>query len=134
MEGWLLIPYLTYMLLNNNESTTSSNEILSEDELYKIKKAALVFRALNHHLRQKMLALIKNHKVINVTDIFVALRIEQSVASQHLHILKRAGIVSTLRKGKKIFYSIDFERLDSIVSASHGLIHFPDLTPIINPL
>jgi DNA-binding transcriptional ArsR family regulator len=45
----------------------------------------------------------------------VKLRLEQSVASQHLAILRRAGIVSTTRDGKFIHYSVNYARLAEVV-------------------
>jgi DNA-binding transcriptional ArsR family regulator len=36
------------------------------------------------------------------------------VASQHLAILRRAGIVVTLREGKFIFYNVDYSRIDQV--------------------
>ena len=82
-----------------------------EIEVIKLKKAALVIRAVNHKLRQKILHVIHENKRIAVTKIYVTLRIEQSVASQHLAILRRLGFVKTERKGKSIFYSVNYERL-----------------------
>ena len=52
---------------------------------------------------------------MTVTEIYVKLRLEQSVASQHLAILRRAGIVSTARDGKFIFYSLNYARLAEVV-------------------
>jgi DNA-binding transcriptional ArsR family regulator len=51
---------------------------------------------------------------MTVTDIYIKLRLEQSVASQHLAILRRAGVVSTERQGKFIFYGLDKDRLGQI--------------------
>jgi len=79
-----------------------------------LKKAALVLRALNHKLRQQLLKLIEEEKKITVTEIYVRLRLEQSVASQHLAILRKAGIVSTERDGKFIFYTVNYKRVDEI--------------------
>jgi DNA-binding transcriptional ArsR family regulator len=44
----------------------------------------------------------------------VRLRLEQSVASQHLAILRKAGIVNTERDGKFIFYTVNYKRIDEI--------------------
>lgn len=63
----------------------------------------MILRALNHKLRQQILKLIDEHQKMTVTEIYVKLRLEQSVASQHLAILRRAGIVVTVREGKFIF-------------------------------
>ena len=51
---------------------------------------------------------------MTVTDLYVKLRLEQSVASQHLAILRKAGIVSTERDGKFIFYTVNYKRIDEI--------------------
>ncbi len=80
-------------------------------DVLQLKKAALVLRAVNHKLRQQMLRLIHQNGKMTVTEIYVKLRLEQSVASQHLAILRKAGFVDTLRDGKFIFYSVSKERL-----------------------
>ena len=79
-----------------------------------LRKAVLVLRAVNHKLRQKMLELIENDGQMTVTNIYVKLRLEQSVASQHLAILRRAGVVRTDRQGKFIYYSVDDSRITQI--------------------
>jgi DNA-binding transcriptional ArsR family regulator len=79
-----------------------------------VKKAALVLRALNHKLRQQILGLINVEKKITVTEIYVRLRLEQSVASQHLAILRKVGIVNTTRDGKFIYYTVNHKRLEEI--------------------
>ncbi len=79
-----------------------------------LRKAALVLRAVNHKLRQRMIDLLEENKQMTVTDIYIKLRLEQSVASQHLAILRKAGVVQTDRQGKYIYYSLDGERLTQI--------------------
>jgi DNA-binding transcriptional ArsR family regulator len=76
-----------------------------------LKKAALVLRAMNHKLRQQMIKLLDESERMTVTEIYVKLRLEQSVASQHLAILRRAGIVITQRDGKFIYYAINYGRV-----------------------
>jgi DNA-binding transcriptional ArsR family regulator len=79
-----------------------------------LRKAVLVLRAVNHKLRQNVIDLLEENESMTVTDIYIKLRLEQSVASQHLAILRRAGVVITQRKGKFINYMIDRERLSQI--------------------
>lgn len=79
-----------------------------------LRKAVLVLRAVNHKLRQRIISLLEENNEMTVTDIYIKLRLEQSVASQHLAILRRAGVVSTERQGKYIYYSLDKERLKQI--------------------
>lgn len=83
-----------------------------------LKKAALVLRAVNHKLRQSFLRLIHTSGAITVTELYEKLKLEQSVASQHLAILRRAGFVLTERKGKFIYYKVNYKAftdLDSFV-------------------
>ncbi len=51
---------------------------------------------------------------MTVTEIYVKLRLEQSVASQHLAILRRAGIVVTQRDGKFIYYAVNYDRIAEV--------------------
>lgn len=83
-------------------------------DLNLVKKSQMTLRALNHKLRQQILSTIEKNENINVTEIYVKLRIEQSVASQHLAILRKANIVKTKREGKIIWYSVNFDRIKEI--------------------
>src|SRR5690554_5887797 len=79
-----------------------------------IKSAAMTLRAINHKLRQQIIKLLEDNKRMNVTDIYVKLRLEQSVASQHLAILRRADIVVTEREGKFIHYKLNHDKIAGI--------------------
>lgn len=91
-------------------------------ETLQLKKAALIYRAVNHQLRQQMLQLLHKNQRMAVTDIYVKLRLEQSVASQHLAILRKAGFVNTERDGKRIFYSVNYQRLQEVGKRAEDLI------------
>lgn len=95
---------------------------LNESDYLKIKKAALVLRAVNHKLRQLIIQTIYEHKRISVTDLYIKLRLEQSVASQHLAILRKAGAVSTIREGKFIYYTVNHDRIEEIMDFVKNLI------------
>jgi len=89
----------------------------------KIKAAALVLRSVNHKLRQQILeAINKNGNRMCVTDIYVGLRIEQSVASQHLAILRKSGVIEPEKKDKRVFYSVNFKRLNEINNKATDLV------------
>lgn len=89
---------------------------------YNVKKTAIVLRSLNHKLRQQIIKAIHESNKLTVTEIYVKLRLEQSVASQHLAILRRAGIVSTKREGKFIYYTINKQRVEAIDEFVHNLV------------
>lgn len=81
-----------------------------------LKRAVLTLRALNHPLRKKLITMIEEKRRITVTEIYSALKIEQSVASQHLAILRRANIVTTTREGKFIFYGVNKKRIAEVTT------------------
>jgi DNA-binding transcriptional ArsR family regulator len=80
----------------------------------RLKKAALVLRALNHPLRQKILRTIHQKQSVNVTELYKTLKLEQSVTSQHLSILRRAGFVTPTREGRVIYYSVNYRRMQEL--------------------
>ncbi len=90
------------------------NASLLNIDYHSIKKAAMVLRSMNHKLRQQIIKTIYENQRLTVTQLYVKLRLEQSVASQHLAILRKAGIVTTERDGKFIFYSINPARIEAI--------------------
>ena len=94
--------------------TAAQTDNLPDIDYHNIKKAAIVLRALNHGLRQQIIKTIHDNKGLTVTQLYVKLRLEQSVASQHLAILRKAGIVTTEREGKNIFYTINPLRVKEI--------------------
>ena len=90
---------------------------------YNIKKASLVLRSLNHKLRQQIIKTINENEKLAVTEIYVRLRLEQSVASQHLAILRKSGIVTTKREGKFIYYTINKKRIEAIDEFVNKLVN-----------
>ena len=109
--------------MNNEtlETVVAASTELRIDVL-QLKKAALILRAVNHKLGQQILKLSHQNGKMSVTEIYVKLRLEQSVASQHLAILRKAGFVNTLRDGKFIFYSVNYNRLDQVHNIVHDLL------------
>ncbi len=91
----------------NNERLQVSSEIL---------------RALSHPLRMKILEFIDNNDTINVNKIYNTLRLEQSITSQHLRILRLAGLVETRREGKFIHYSINYDKVAKSVNSIRAFL------------
>ena len=72
-------------------------------------------RALAHPLRLKILEYIDQWEGgINVNKIFNTLKLEQSITSQHLKILRLAGILIVSREEKFIRYSVNQARVRRI--------------------
>lgn len=75
----------------------------------KLQHSSELMRALAHPLRLKILEFIDQHDTINVNKIYNTLNIEQSITSQHLRILKLAGVVNAERDGKYMHYNINYD-------------------------
>jgi ArsR family transcriptional regulator, virulence genes transcriptional regulator len=101
--------------------SVGKEEPVTTVDLLVVRKAAIVLRAFNHKLRQQMIALIDEKKRITVTELYVQMRLEQSVASQHLAVLRLAGLVKTEREGKYIYYRVDAERINEVGQLSAQL-------------
>lgn len=76
-----------------------------------------LLRAIAHPLRLQILAFIDQKKVINVNKIYNTLKLEQSITSQHLRILRSTELVSTRREGKFIYYSVNYEKVAQVNAA-----------------
>jgi DNA-binding transcriptional ArsR family regulator len=87
-----------------------------------LRKLVLVLRAINHDLRRQIVKLLSETAQMSVTDIYLKLRIEQSVASQHLAILRKAELVQTARNGKFIYYKINPVRLAQVDKLSLAIV------------
>ncbi len=90
-----------------------TNENLRLDFIH-MKKSMLILRAINHKLRQQIIKLLDEKRKMTVTEIYVELRLEQSVTSQHLAILRRAGLVEAIRDGKFIYYTLNYKRIREV--------------------
>ena len=103
-----------------NDTLINSTDL--KIEVLRIKKTALILRAINHKLRQQILKLVEEQGKITVTELYLTLRLEQSVASQHLAILRKAGFVNTSRDGKFIYYSVNHDRLEELNKFMNDLL------------
>ncbi len=109
-------------------TSTQKNVILSGKTNDKVelnynvlRRAVLTLRAVNHDLRKGIIEILEENKKMTVTDIYIKLRLEQSVASQHLAILRRAGVVKTERNGKFVDYSLNTDRISEIAGLIEDL-------------
>lgn len=88
-----------------------------------LKFSYLLLRDLSHSLRRKIISLLMK-KSFNVTELYLSLKIEQSVASQHLAALRKVNILSYKREGKFISYTINICNLKKIEAYVDSLSNF----------
>lgn len=72
-------------------------------------------KALANDTRIKIVQTLENGNNLNVTQITNIIKSSQSSISQHLAILKDAGILKTRRDAQTIFYSIKDSRASNIL-------------------
>ena len=80
------------------------------------EQTAGVIRAVDHKLRYGILKMLsKSGKSLSVGQISTKMKLTQAVTSQHLAIMKDAGILSSQRDGRTVFYSLN-EKFFNILS------------------
>lgn len=87
-----------------------------------IKKAALVIRAVNHPVRQKLLATIHQDRKMRVTELHRTLKLVQPLVSQHIAALKAAGFLEEERQGRNILYSVNYDRIKEVQDLAGKLV------------
>ncbi|MEO6167381.1 MAG: metalloregulator ArsR/SmtB family transcription factor [Chitinophagales bacterium] len=80
------------------------------------KKGLSRIKALAHPLRLSIIAFIDKNGEINVNKIYRSLKLEQSITSQHLKILRTAELVKYRRDGKRIYYSIHYSNVKQLMN------------------
>lgn len=78
---------------------------------------AELLKALAHPRRLEIVQLLRD-QALSVTEIYEMLDLPQANISQHLMLLRDAGVVTTQREGKQIIYSIAHPK---IIEASDAL-------------
>ena len=74
---------------------------------------AEIFKVLSVETRVKIIELLKSQGPLGAKDFSVTIGITTAAVSQHLKILKQAGLVRSERKGYWIPYSIDEEAMEN---------------------
>jgi ArsR family transcriptional regulator len=84
------------------------------------EKGSELLKALAHPARMEMLVRLKADGC-NVSEIQKNLGLPQSTISQHLRILKNAGVLSSRREGTKVCYTIEKKQVLDIIRLLEGM-------------
>lgn len=71
---------------------------------------AQLLKTICHPKRLEIIHLLRDQE-ISVTDIHEMLDLPQANVSQHLTVLRDAGVVTTRKNGKQIFYKVKYPQL-----------------------
>ncbi len=88
-------------MLTNEENIFIMTNMYSE--LFRLQ--ADLLKVLAQPKRLEIIHLLRDQR-LNVTEIYSMLDLPQANVSQHLMVLREAGIVSAEREGKAIYYSL----------------------------
>ncbi len=83
---------------------------------------AAVFKALAHPVRLQVIKKLRSCGVMCVCELNDDVDFSQSNLSQHLRILKDAGILHSEKEGLKIFYCIKDEEVNHLLDHCQSLI------------
>ena len=83
-----------------------------------------VFAALADETRRRILGLLASGEIC-VCHIHEALDVPQSTASRHLAHLRKAGLVTTRREGRNIYYSLASDEVKTVIGTLHTLFCGP---------
>jgi len=75
-------------------------------------EASELFKVLSVETRVKIIEMLKTHGPLGAKDIAANIGITIAAVSQHLKILKQAGLVRSERKGYWIPYKIDAKAME----------------------
>lgn len=83
-----------------------------------IKSATSAFATLGHAGRLSVFRLLMRHapQGVRPTEIAAALDIKQNTLSHHLMDLERAGLISSTRAGRSLFYAVDLAQAGTLVT------------------
>lgn len=99
---------------------TNPLDLLLDSNL--LRKAALVYSAINHPVRQQILQFLHLHRGLTVSSLYTGLKLGQAVCSNYLSILRKAGLVTFKREGRHIYYAVNYPQLQKLNVLSRQLL------------
>ena len=102
------------------ERITQLKARIDEDDRT-IRELELFFAALGDSTRLKILKLMADEELCSC-EVMAALELTQPTTSHHLGILERAGLLSSRRNGKWVFYKIANPTVKNMVAKGFSLI------------
>ncbi len=82
---------------------------------------ARIFKVLSVDTRVRIVQLLRRRSLC-VTELTGPLGITQAATSQHLRVLKDAGVVWWQKRGYNVYYSLDRKNISRICKTVDGLL------------
>lgn len=103
---------------------TENLSLLSEwdcDESDPVCRAARTMAQLSHPQRLRVLCLIIDKGERSVADLLEHIPLTASALSQHLAKMKDEGLISSQRRAKNVYYTIQRDDIREILAVMHKL-------------
>jgi ArsR family transcriptional regulator len=78
-------------------------------------------KALASEKRQAIIVLFATHEALTVNQVAELVGVGQPTASEHLAVLRRAGLLTATREGKEVYYRPDHPHM---VAYAQGLLDY----------
>ena len=78
------------------------------------QQCVALFKALANEERMQIMILLHQNGEMFAQDIQKNFYLEQSTTSHHLNILRKSGFAKIRKEGRKIFYSLEYDRLKQV--------------------
>jgi len=108
-----------------SERVTQLRSRITDDETT-YRELEAFFSALGDATRLKMLKLIADEELCSC-EVMAALELTQPTTSHHLGILERAGLLTSKRNGKWVFYKISNSKVHNLVNKGFRMMEEPAL-------
>jgi ArsR family transcriptional regulator len=86
-----------------------------------LRELEALFAALGDATRLKMLKVIADEELCSC-ELMATLELTQPTTSHHLGILERAGLLSSRRNGKWVFYKIANSQVKNLIAKGFSLV------------
>ena len=91
-----------------------------KDLASEVEDLAPLLKVCGHPLRLKILCAIEKNQEPCVSELWTCLQQSQPVISQHLSVLKKAGVVSSRVQGNRRIYAVANPFIRSLVRSIHA--------------
>ena len=98
-----------------------TSNLLSDNFLKNVRTSARILEAVNHRFRKRLIDQIEDYGSLNIEALSRLLNVKSSLVAQHIDVLRREEIVQYHIEGKQFFYSLNYEKIEKINDAIHGL-------------
>ena len=97
-----------------SERVSKLRKIASDLDDLELKHTEHIFSGFGDRTRLKILRLIAEEELC-ACEVMAALDLSQPTTSHHLGILERAGLVSSRREGKWVFYRLASPKVEALL-------------------